>query len=214
MVVARDRRNEILMPQDKRFTGNAHLNVPGSSAEPVRQFAALARRPSRTIDTNDLTASLRSNGRRLGVGRVVSLCEGGMLLESSSDLEVGEISGFELAGPDFRYVGFAAVEERAAGAIGLRFLTWEGPADHSIRALVAARLSSWEPGSQAPRISFAEAGGDINDARSGRVAYLTGTTAGVAVDQWHGAPEATRALIGSETELCPRRADAYITDWS
>ncbi len=202
------------MPQDKRAAGNAHLNVPGSSAEPASPLAALSCRPLRSIDTNDLTASLRSNGRCLGAGRVVNLCEGGMLLESSSDLGVGEISGFELAGPDFRYVGFAAVEHRAAGAIGLRFLTWEGPVDHSIRALVAARLSSWQPGSQAPQLSFAPAGSDIDDAGSGRVAYPTDTTAGVGVDHWHGAPEAIRALVSSETELRPRRADAYITDWS
>ncbi len=210
----------------------------------------------------------------MGVSRVLNLCEAGMLLESSSDLAVGEISGFELAGPGFRYVGFAAVAHRSDGVIGLRFLTWEGPVDHSIRALVAARLSSGQPGSHAPgnatvghptvwhsrkyergapsglsmlieaspqaatsrhqvlnvgeqgmlidglglpvgaQISFVLAGRGINHAGSGRVAYRTDTTAGVAVDPWHEAPEAIRALISGETELGPRREDAYITDWS
>jgi hypothetical protein len=139
-----------LMPQDKRVTGSACLDVSGSSAElagnlcpdwvsllvPVGKLAEFARRPSRTADTNDLSASLRSNGRCLGVGRVLNLCEGGMLVESGCDLGVGEISGFELAGVDFRYFGFAAVAHRAAGAIGLRFVTWEGPVEHSLRALM------------------------------------------------------------------------------
>ena len=36
-----------------------------------------------------------------------------------------------------------------------------------------------------------------------------------AVDLWHGAPEAIRALISGQTEPGPRVADtAYITDWS
>ncbi len=154
------------MPQDKRATGNACLDVPGSSAElasnlcpdwvsllvPVGKLAEFARRPSRAADTNDLSASLRSKGRCLGVCRVLNLCEGGMLVDISCDLEIGEISSFGLAGPDFRYVGLAAVAHRAAGAIGLRFVTWEGPVDRSLRALVAARLSSGQraAGSHAP----------------------------------------------------------------
>ncbi len=150
-----------LMSQDKRVTGSACLNVPESSVElagklcpdwvsllvPVGKRDEFARRQSRSTDTDDLSASLRSSGRRLGVGRVLNLCEGGMLVEISCDLEAGEVSGFELAGPDFRYVGFAVVAHRAAGAIGLRFVTWEGPVDRSLRALVAARLSSGQPGS-------------------------------------------------------------------
>jgi hypothetical protein len=277
------------MPQDRRVTGNACLNVPEGSAElagdlrpdwvsllvPVGKLAEIARRPSRSTDTSDLTATLRSNGQSCGVGRVLNLCEGGMLVESSSDLEVGEISGFELAGPGFRYVGFAAVAHRAAGAIGLRFLTWEGPVDHALGALIAARLSSGQPGSHAPgklpaglptvwhsrkydrgaigglsmlieaspqaatsryqvlnvgeqgmlieglglpvgaQVSFVLAGRGINHAGSGRVAYRTETTAGVAVDPWHEAPQAIRALIGGEVELRPQlKKDAYITDWS
>ena len=62
-----------------------------------------------------------------------------MLLESSSDLEVAETVGFELVGPGFRYSGLAAVAHRRDGAIGLRFLRWDGPVDRPVRALVAVR---------------------------------------------------------------------------
>lgn len=83
----------------------------------------------------------------MGVGSVLDLGEGGMLVELSSDLEVGEIVGFELAGPRFRSVGLAAVAHRGEKAIGLRFDTWEGSVDCSICALVAARLRRGQLGS-------------------------------------------------------------------
>ncbi len=275
-----------LMPEDKRLSGTACLHVPESSAElagnlrpdwvsllvPVGKFAERARRPSRTTETNDLTASLRFDRRLVCVGRVLNLCEGGMLVEGSSDLDVGEIAGFDLTGPGLRYVGFAAVAHRTAASIGLRFVTWEGPVNRSIRALVAARLSSRQPGRQAagklpaalptlwnareydrgapsglsivseasPRaaasrhqvlnvgehgmlidglrlpvaaqISFVLAGKDISHAGFGRVVYRTDTTAGVAVDHWHAAPEAIRALMSDETERRLRLEDAYTTD--
>ncbi|MGO9789318.1 MAG: hypothetical protein ACLP8S_07295 [Solirubrobacteraceae bacterium] len=138
------------MPQDKRVTDKApRLKVPGSSAAPVGKLAELARRPSRTTDTNDLSASLRSSGRSLGVGSVLNLCEGGMLVAISSDLEVAEIVSFELAGPRFRSVGLAAVAHREDQAIGLRFETWEGPVDRSICDLVAARLRRGKLGTYA-----------------------------------------------------------------
>ncbi len=80
----------------------------------VPSAPSTARRTSVTCSTSaahtrDLSASLRSSGRCLGVGSVLNLCESGMLVELSSDLEVGEIGGFELVGPRFRCVGFAAV---------------------------------------------------------------------------------------------------------
>ncbi len=135
-----DQRNEFLMPQDKRVTDEARLNGPGTSAAPVGKLTGLAHRLSRTTDTNDLSASLRSSGRSLGVGSVLNLGEGGMLIEISSDLVVGEIVGFELAGPRFRSDGLPAVAHREDEAIGLRFETWEGSVDRSICDLVAARL--------------------------------------------------------------------------
>ncbi len=139
------------MPQDKRVAGKAaRLNATGSSAVPVGKLAEFARRPPRTTDTKDLSASLRSSGRFLGVGSVRDLGEGGMLVQISSDLEVGEIVGFELAGPRFRSVGLAAVAHRADETLGLRFDTWEGPVDRSICDLVAARLRRGQLGSHAP----------------------------------------------------------------
>ncbi len=63
------------------------------------------------------------------------------------------------------------------------------------------------------RISFVLAGCGIDHAGSGRVAHRRGRSAGVAVDHWHGAPEAIHALVSSEAELGPG-AEAYITDWS
>ncbi|MGO9972218.1 MAG: EAL and HDOD domain-containing protein [Solirubrobacteraceae bacterium] len=123
---------------------------PLGSHRPVAELAEFAQRLPRSTHTRDLSASLRSGGRCLGVGSVLNVCEGGMLVELSSDLEVGEIVGFELVGPRFRCVGFAALVHREDEAIGLRFDTWEGPVDHSIRELVAVRLRRGQLGSQDP----------------------------------------------------------------
>ncbi len=275
------------MPQDIRVAGNDDPPGSGDSADPagdscpdgllfvrVGGRAGFAGRPARTSYTEDLSASLRSDGRCCGVGRVLNLCEGGMLVESSSELEVAQTVGFELAGPDFRYAGLAVVAHRENGSIGLRFVTWEGGSvDRSVRALVAARLrgqqlgshdagnlvmrgaTAWDarehqraavsglsaviegwPGATARRhrvlnvgergmlidglarrvgaqISFVLAGRGVNHAGSGHVAHRTDRTAGVAVDHWHGAPEAIRALVGSESGL-GSRATAYVSDWS
>ena len=197
-----------------------------------------------------------------------------MLLESSSDLDVGETVGFELVGPGFRYAGLAAVAHRHDGAIGLRFRRWDGPVERPVRVLVAARLRGQQAGSQDPgkvgitpptmsdsrahhratasglsalieaspgaitrrhqvlnvseqgmridglaplvgaRISFVLAGSGVSHVGRGRIAHRTDTSAGVAVDHWHGAPEAIRALITGESELRPQLVDAYINDWS
>ena len=199
-----------------------------------------------------------------------------MLLESSSDLEVAETVVIELVGPGFRYAGLAAVAHRQEGAIGLRFVSWDGPVERPVGPLVATRLRGQRLGSQDPgklgimppkmsdsrgghdrtavsglsavieaspgaitrrhqvlnvseqgmlidglalalvgaQISFVLAGRGISHVGCGRVAHRTDTSAGVAVDRWHGAPEAIRALITGESELAPRPVDAYITDWS
>jgi hypothetical protein len=63
------------------------------------------------------------------------------------------------------------------------------------------------------QISFAVEGLGISYGGSGRVAHWAGRSAGVAVDHWHGAREAIRALVSGETEL-GRRAGAYFSDWS
>jgi hypothetical protein len=101
-----------------------------------------ARRAPRTTDTKDLSASLRSSGRRWMDGRVLNLSEGGMLIESSGgDLDVATTASFELVGPSFCYDGVVEIAHRAAGAIGLSFVSWAGATDRSVRALVDARLS-------------------------------------------------------------------------
>jgi hypothetical protein len=104
-------------------------------------------RDPRTPDTKDLSASLQSNGGSCVVARVLNLCEGGMLVTASSDLKVAETTSFELSGPDFHHAGLAKVAHRGDGAMGLRFLSWQGPLDRPIRALVAARLGGQRLGS-------------------------------------------------------------------
>ena len=107
------------MPEDERVAGEARVNVPGSPAEPVGdgfrdrgsllvpvgEFAELARRPARSTGTRDLSASVRSNRHCGEVGRVLNLCDGGMLVESSRDRDVAETVGFELVGPGCREGG-------------------------------------------------------------------------------------------------------------
>jgi hypothetical protein len=88
---------------------------------------------------------VRSAGRACVVGRVLNLSEGGMLV-ASGDREVGETACFELVGPGFRFAGLATVAYRSDRAMGLRFLSWEGPAYRSVCALIAARLRR-QPGS-------------------------------------------------------------------
>lgn len=113
----------------------------------IRSRSPRITRPPRTTDTKDLSASLRSNGRCWIDGRVLNLSEGGMLVSSSMGSEVAETAHFELSGSDFRYGGVAEVAHRTGGAIGLRFLSWEGPAGSCVRALVDARLRGAQPGS-------------------------------------------------------------------
>ncbi len=122
----------------------------GSLLVPVGEFAELARRRPLSTDTRDLSASLRSNRRCGDVGRVLNLYDGGMLLESSSDLDVAQTVGFELVGPGFRYAGLASVVHRQDGAIGLRFLGRDGPVERPVGALVAARLRGQQLGSHDP----------------------------------------------------------------
>ena len=95
----------------------------------------LMRRHQRINDTQDLSARLPSTGNI----RVLNLSEGGMLI-AASELEVGEVISFELAGPDFRSAGLSEVARRTEEATGLRFIRWDAPARHEIRNLIAARI--------------------------------------------------------------------------
>jgi hypothetical protein len=99
---------------------------------------AYTRRHSRITQTEDLSATMRAAGRRCVVGRVLNLSERGMLV-ASSGFEVDEATGFELAGPGFRFAGVAKVTHRSDRAMGLRILSWQGQANRPICALIAAR---------------------------------------------------------------------------
>jgi hypothetical protein len=90
----------------------------------------------RTTLTPDLSATLRSAWHTPFVGRMLNLSAGGMLL-ADSDLEVGETTHFELAGPGLQFVDLAAVVHRTGHPTGLRFLNWEGPAYRPLCVLIA-----------------------------------------------------------------------------
>lgn len=70
---------------------------------------------------------------------MLNLSEGGMLI-AVSELEVGEVASFELAGPDFRSVMLCEVAHRTEEATGLRFIHSDAPARHEIRNLIAALI--------------------------------------------------------------------------
>jgi hypothetical protein len=107
-------------------------------------------RDPRTTDTRDLSARLRSRRRSCEVGRVLNVGGGGMLIDAGNDLDNGETAWLELSGPDFRYAAVAEVVHHSHGATGLRFVSWQGPADRCVRALVAARLRGQQFKSQHP----------------------------------------------------------------
>lgn len=228
----------------------------------------------RTGDTNDLSVSLRANERPSVVGPVLNLSGGGMLVAISSDLDIGKFARFELSAPAFCYAGRAEVAHREDRAMGLRFVSWEGPVGRSVHALVAARLRRQEVGlhhagaigigpgvvwnsrtqdrvaltglsaliepsqegsirrhavlnvsehgmliddlalALGARFSFELTGRGLNHVGRGRVAYRTGTIAGVAIGHWYGPPEAICALISGEPALGLPPADAYVADWA
>jgi hypothetical protein len=96
------------------------------------------RRHPRITDTLDLLVTLRATDRATQVGAVLNLSRSGMLI-AGSDTEVGGITGFELAGPGFRYAGVAETTHRTDGATGLRVLCWHGPVERAVRGLIERR---------------------------------------------------------------------------
>jgi hypothetical protein len=100
-----------------------------------------ARQHPRISDTGDLLAKLGSIGRSPQAGSVLNLSEGGMLV-AGSKLKVGQITGFELSGPNFHYAGVAEVAHLTNATTGLRFLSWQGQADRPVRSLIDER-SEW-----------------------------------------------------------------------
>ncbi len=105
------------------------------------------RRHPRITDTSDLLASLRPPGLSSPFRAVLNLSEGGMLVAGSIG-KVGEIAGFELAGPFFRYAGLALVTHHTHGATGVQFLSWQGQAGRPIRALIEHRSRQRQLASQ------------------------------------------------------------------
>jgi len=98
-------------------------------------------------DTGDLSATLRPAGQLAQFdASVLELSERGMLT-AGGGFEVGESVGIELAGPHFRLAGRAEVVHCNGRKTGLRMVSWAGPADRVICALVAARL----PGTRGSR---------------------------------------------------------------
>ncbi len=191
------------MPLDTRIAGIDDLHIPGGSAELARDFyldrgppvgglAEFARRSAHTIDTHDLSVSLRSQGRCCGVGRVLDLWDGGMLVESDTNLELAQTVGFQLAGPDFRYAGLAAAAHRQDGSIGLHFVSWEGgSAGRSVRALVAARLRGDQLGAR--RAGQLAMRAPAWDARKHRRAAVSGLSA--VIEGWPGATARRRRVL-------------------
>jgi hypothetical protein len=104
-------------------------------------------------------------------------------------------------------IGLSAVIEASPGAITRRHQVL----NVSEQGMLIDGLALAPVGA---RVSFVLAGRGISHVGGGRIAHRTDTSAGVAVDHWHGAPEAIRALITGESELRPQLVDAYITDWS
>ena len=96
------------------------------------------RQHPRTTETQDLLASLPAIDRPNTIGRVLNLSQGGMLIEGA-DLNVGDVTGFELVGPGFRYTGVANVVHTIDRATGLRFLGWKEDADRRVRSLIENR---------------------------------------------------------------------------
>jgi hypothetical protein len=100
-----------------------------------------ARQYPRISDTADLQAKLGPLRHSPQDGRVLNLSEGGMLV-AGSPLRVGEVTGFELSGPNFHYAGVAEVAHLTNETTGLRFLSWQGQADRPVRSLIDKR-SEW-----------------------------------------------------------------------
>lgn len=93
----------------------------------------------RTTDTSDLSVHLHAAGHRHTPCNVLNLSEGGMLIDGG-EFKVGELAGFELAGPDFRSAGLAEIAHRFAGRTGLKFVGWDAVGDRT-RERIAARVS-------------------------------------------------------------------------
>jgi hypothetical protein len=108
------------------------------------------RQHPRITDSQDLLAGWRSIGRPRRFGRVLNLSEGGMLVDGA-EFEVGEVTGFELDGPNFRHTGVAEVAHVNNETTGLRFLCWHRQADRTVDALIQSRSRKQHAATADPR---------------------------------------------------------------
>ena len=164
-------------------------------------------RSPRTTDTTDLSATVRLRGRSCLNARIVNLSASGMLVAARGAYPVAAIASVELDGPDFRYAGRAQVARRGDGVLGMRFLSWDGLAERSVRSLVAARLRCQELASQPAGVDAPHA--TISPSHHRDAAAIAGTSA-----VHEGSLQAIPVLLRSDGEHHPCLKDAYVTDWS
>jgi hypothetical protein len=98
-----------------------------------------ARGHPRTTDTDDLSARLVSRGCHFAARQVLDLSATGVLI-AGDDLEVGQVTRFELTGPWLRFRGTAEVMHRLPRRIGLRFVELESVTEEQLYDIVVARL--------------------------------------------------------------------------
>jgi hypothetical protein len=135
----------------------------------------------------------------------VNLSASGMLVAARGAYPVAAIASVELDGPDFRYAGRAQVARRGDGVLGMRFLSWDGLAERSVRSLAAARLHRQQLASQPAGVDAPHA--TISPSHHRDAAAIAGTV-------HEGSLQAVPVLLRSDGEHHPCLKDAYVTDWS
>jgi hypothetical protein len=130
-----------------------------------------------------------------------------MLVAARGAYPVAAIANVELDGPDFRYAGRAQVARRGDGVLGMRFLSWDGLAERSVRSLAAARLHRQQLASQPAGVDTPHA--TISPSHHHDAAAIAGTSA-----VHEGSLQPVPVLLRSDGEPHPCLNDAYVTDWS
>ncbi len=144
------------------------------------------RRHPRITATGDLTATVRRADQPADFDALVlDLSERGALI-AGGGLAVGESVGIEFTGPTFRLAGQAEVVHCTGHTTGLHIVSWSGPADRVICALIAARLAV-RPGARVRRpLACAQQAQDLrgvrgtDDLRAGRRGDAQGAESGLA----------------------------------
>ena len=94
----------------------------------------------RTTDTQDMSANVLPARSRPAKRRVLNLSARGMLI-TDADLEVGQVTRFELNSRGFRVEGVAEVAHRSPSTTGLRFASLDPVRERRLSALVARRVT-------------------------------------------------------------------------